>query len=277
MDVIENPEILAEQQLRDVIAFGDEYDPLEGLSEEEREVFKKSHGIKGKMTHWDDDSIPKGHYRAISGQIKKIKTFGKRNTKTKMMYGSKWNPNRGKVAIGTDSKGHPTYLVAVGEQILVQQDKFKENARCVRCEGKGHLFMACQDCGGTKIVNGVACQFCIACSYENPVPQPTGKRKCPDCQNDAGIPQGWKVTKAQQIVPGQVQEEVPTTGIVVSVGEKVGKWKLGDRILYSRYSGQQMEANGNLYRMMSAEYPIGAILGTADIKVQDSTIYKAVS
>jgi len=260
------------------ISFGDESDPLERLSADDRQEFKRYWGIQGK-THWDDPKIPRGHFRTMAGRIKTIKSVmnakSKRGLKRKSPEEKKWSTYRGKALIGTGRDGKETYLVAAGEQILILQDTYRDGVVCTRCDGAGHLFMTCTECMGTKKTSEGVCQGCLASSYERPEVQPTGKRQCPDCQDKNGIPTGVKAKTASGIIGAKSEkEELPSTGVVVSVGDKVSKWKLQDRVMFSQFSGQQIKVQGNIYRMMSQSYPIGQIFGTADVESNDLTEYK---
>jgi co-chaperonin GroES (HSP10) len=148
-------------------------------------------------------------------------------------------------------------MVAYGDRVLVLEDEYSSGRECTKCQGKGHLGEICKWCQGTGYYKA----------------NPESGNKCPDCLIGSG-----PLTKSLGFVPcdlckGQgtssiiIPEEAekrPTTGVICSVGAMVGwfrvggEWthipesesvRVGDRILYTNFSGNQYEikVGGNKY------------------------------
>jgi co-chaperonin GroES (HSP10) len=106
---------------------------------------------------------------------------------------------------------------ALGDRVLIQEDEFKTGYECMQCGGSGKA--PCGDCEGRgeHLRAGVA-RKCSHC--EN------GAVTCPECNGKGGL-----------IVAPEIAERRPTTGKVVSVGDKCHTLKVGDSVMYSNFAG----------------------------------------
>lgn len=102
---------------------------------------------------------------------------------------------------------------ALGDRIIVQEDAFKSGYECETCNGKGQT--TCDNCSGTKEVNGKKCSFCDS-----------GTITCPTCLGKGGF-----------LVVPETSERRPTTGRIVSAGDDCVRAKVGDTIMFSSFAG----------------------------------------
>jgi co-chaperonin GroES (HSP10) len=138
---------------------------------------------------------------------------------------------------------HPEYDGAVaGDRIMLLRD-IKESAySCKACKGTGYEEDAlCGNCGGTgketiKSEGGemvsVPCRACRVLGYGHEGGYSSGHKKCSKCNGS-----GWR---GGIIIPEESQKEA-ITGIVVSLGPDTKIYKIGDRLMFSRFAGHTME------------------------------------
>lgn len=116
----------------------------------------------------------------------------------------------------------PVNFAAFGDRLLILEDAFKSGYECRACGGKGTI--RCNECGGfgsyTRNGNSIKCSQCSG----------TGKLKCSECEGKGGL----------LVVPEQSQRR-PSTGRVVSTGDKVKYFHVGDDVLYSNFAGHAMD------------------------------------
>ena len=128
-------------------------------------------------------------------------------------------------------------MEATGDRIIVVQDDFRFGTECTRCQAKDirmitqteqRSVVKCPSCNGfgTRIVETLDSQKlekkCSECSGK-------GWVICPDC-NGTGVEGGM-------IAHPQDREQRPTTGTIVSVGEKVSKFQRGESVIYPSFAG----------------------------------------
>jgi co-chaperonin GroES (HSP10) len=119
-------------------------------------------------------------------------------------------------------------LRAMGDRIIVLEDKFRTGYECKECEGLGYAEnVLCATCKGERIEKAVredledrACTQCTQSGY------PTGRQRCSACNGKGAL----------VIVP-QTSERRTTSGKVYSVGPDCSLFKLGDHVLYGSYAG----------------------------------------
>lgn len=107
---------------------------------------------------------------------------------------------------------------ALGDRVLIEEDKFRSGYECSTCDGKG--FMDCPNCAGKgKYDVGGVERKCSECS---------GNRQllCPDCGGKGGL----------LAVPETAQRR-PTTGRVVSAGPDCKTIRVGQQVMYSNFAG----------------------------------------
>lgn len=127
-------------------------------------------------------------------------------------------------------------LEAVGDRVIVLEDKFKTGFECKTCGGGGYSNEPCPCCKGTGFEGEESlvpnCRVCCNPKIEQKQP---GKKPCDDCRGKGGI-----------LVAPQTAKRRPTTGKIVSTGpgryDSQGNWlpmifKVGEHVMYSNYSG----------------------------------------
>ena len=180
--------------------------------------------------------------------------------------------------------GYPYKFEALGEKILVSIDVFKSGYECKTCLGKKEITTRCiceeSDRPGYKYSSTMLDAFstmpggkdaraevkCSECGGEF-----LSKRKsytCPDCDGRGAL----------LIIP-DTSKNLPTTGVVVSMGKacdtmRLG-YKLGDRVLFSPYTGQFIPTKaGLMFKYMDSTAPVARIDGGEDLSAFDFVIQK---
>ncbi len=153
---------------------------------------------------------------------------------------------------------HPEYMQAMaGDRILVRKDVLELEDACRACHGRGYDESAvCEHCGGTARVllsdhESVSCHVCIVLGYDIEQKWSCGRQACERCYGT-----GWR---GGVVIP-QVAERKPITGIVVSVGPECRLYKLGDRVIHSRFAGHELTVAKNESYVMMRESEVLAIL-----------------
>ncbi|HEX4503157.1 MAG TPA: hypothetical protein VH187_18645, partial [Scandinavium sp.] len=115
-------------------------------------------------------------------------------------------------------------------RVIVLQDEHRSGYECSRCEGKDIRnecsYIPCFNCGGTGksvIVKDGKCSMC----------EGSGIVVCPECKGKGAL-----------IVFADVSQTRPTTGTIVSVGENVQHFKLGDKVIYPSSAGHGYDIGG---------------------------------
>ena len=132
-------------------------------------------------------------------------------------------------AIGTTLETEPTWyhagpvdFAAYGDRLLIVEDPFKSGYECKPCGGSGRRF--CDHCGGSG-------KYAIADKERKCSPcEGTGSATCPDCGGKGAL-----------LVVPETSQRRPSTGRVVSCGDKVKYFKEGDDVLYSNFAGHAMD------------------------------------
>lgn len=136
-----------------------------------------------------------------------------------------------------------TGFEALGERVLVLVDPFRSGYECTECDGKQKV--QCTDCtdGKSRLNPEVLCKSCRG----------TMSVDCPACQGK-GVEHGG-------IILPDVSQNPPRTGVIVSVGDYVGRGvqhlfgsmpietfgerknplKRGDRVLFGTYAGHDVK------------------------------------
>jgi co-chaperonin GroES (HSP10) len=108
---------------------------------------------------------------------------------------------------------------ALGDRVLIEEDKFKSGYECTTCEGTTKV--KCEECGGTGRHGVKRCSHCS-----------DGEITCPTCGGKGGL-----------LVAPEISQRRPTTGRVVSVGPDCETLKVGDSVLYSNFAGYVIDLN----------------------------------
>jgi len=112
---------------------------------------------------------------------------------------------------------------ALGDRVLIEEDKFKSGYECEVCNGSGNA--PCGSCGGSGSSATVSGARCPACEGK-------GCQTCSECNGKGGL-----------LVAPDIAQRRPTTGKVVSVGVECNTLKVGDSVLYSNFAGYVIDLN----------------------------------
>jgi co-chaperonin GroES (HSP10) len=116
-------------------------------------------------------------------------------------------------------------MEAFNDRLLVIEDEFRSGYECPDCVGKKKIKspeleeLVCENCDGSgkSVISKEA--RCSAC-------RGLGRTICKTCLGKGGV-----------IVVAQASERRPTTGTVVSTGDKVQHAKRGESVIYTSFSG----------------------------------------
>ncbi len=116
----------------------------------------------------------------------------------------------------------PVEFAAFGDRLLVVEDEFRSGYECSVCSGKGKV--SCAECGGNGRYTRENRTFkCSTCEGK-------AVMTCAACDGKGGI-----------LVVPDVSQRRPSTGKVVSVGDKVKYFAAGQDVLYSNFAGHAMD------------------------------------
>jgi co-chaperonin GroES (HSP10) len=179
--------------------------------------------------------------------------------------------------------GYPYTFEALGEKIIVSIDIFKSGYECKRCLGKRKIEEQCvcetSDRPGFKYSQTMIVEF-------NKLGGGGGDAreniKCPECNGDYLLARkafdcpDCKGRGAMIIIP-ETSKNLPTTGVVVSMGSQCDKdklaYKLGDRVLFSPYAGTMIPTKaGLMFKTMESTAPMAKIGGGSDLAAFDFII-----
>jgi len=65
-------------------------------------------------------------------------------------------------------------------------------------------------------------------------------------------PEASRITDSGLVKPSSVEQEKPSIGEVLAVGKSVKHIKIGDRVVYGRYAGQEISIHGVDYVLLYA-------------------------
>lgn len=188
----------------------------------------------------------------------------KRSPKEHPQYRSPKN----RAPMGMGVSGHP-----LGDYVVVLQDRYRDELQCRKCAGRGYGTVECRGCGGTGLVQGlvsgefrpVECADCRSSDFDSPaLPKSTGKLPCSECRGT-----GQASARVTGLVTSTENAKEPSTGVIVAVGKTVTEFMLGERILYSQFTGITYECEGRLWRVIKQSYPIMILEGDGDVKMRE--------
>ena len=151
-----------------------------------------------------------------------------------------------------------TYLIspiAGGDgRIFVQEDPPTSKFQCSDCGGTGHKGIVCQYCKGTKFDKGIEengyCRDCSVGDTRTGVSKTLGFEPCPTCKGMGG----------SIIIPDESQKNT-TMGTVIAISDHANiiYLKVGDRVIYSSYTGTQFKLLDIDLRSMHEKDVLGKI------------------
>lgn len=215
-----------------------------------------------------------GYYRTMNGRQKKISS-----TRTQLTVKRHTVDLMNFAPVGTHTR-----LVPLGEEIIIQCDRFMDEATCKACRGAGHSDFVCTECGGSKVwyvdehgnrdkrasadrslLTKQHCPACYASEASSPLRRSTGYQPCKPCggTGQAGVGQS-------KIAAVTDRQDEPTTGIILAIGPQVTRLDRGDRVMFSRYAGITYEYDKRSYRVMKQQYPIAKVIGQGDVYAKES-------
>lgn len=158
---------------------------------------------------------------------------------------------------------HPEYYgAASGDRILLRRDIMESQYSCKACKGVGYVEDAdlCGNCVGSASetvrtqageLATVPCRVCRVVGFGKEASFSCGRVKCSKCNGS-----GWK---GGIVIPEESQTQA-ITGVVVSVGPDVTNWKIGDRLVFSRYAGHTLTVSKTEdFIWMHQNEPIGIL------------------
>lgn len=168
------------------------------------------------------------------------------------------------VPMGKGTKGRPKR-----DDIVILQDRYRDELQCRKCGGRGHSQIQCRLCGGTGRDTNRGetrgCPDCVSSDFDSPaLPKSTGFLPCSECRGT-----GQATAAITGLVTSTDKQLEPSTGIIMGVGRLVTEWSLGQRVLYSRFAGVEYECEGRKWRVMKETYPIMEIVGEGDVKTHE--------
>lgn len=152
--------------------------------------------------------------------------------------------------------GFPYTFEALGEKILVSIDVFKSGYECKVCNGMKRIKYQCSCIVGGRPGYKFSSDELDSIKEALGVDVAEARKEipCPEC---AGMPDSverdeictaCKGIGATIVIP-KSGENLPTTGVVVSMGAEAKEkaaFKIGDRILFSTYSGSMIPTKAGL-------------------------------
>lgn len=141
-------------------------------------------------------------------------------------------------------------IEASGDKLLILEDEFKSGYECESCEGTGLSALACPDCAGQGGIGDRECRKCRG----------KGRTACAACD-------GKTVDKSKGglIIPENAERR-PSTGKVISIGPLVKEFAVGERVIYSNFTGVFVNLkNKQVMRFMREHEPLGKLYGVASV------------
>lgn len=117
----------------------------------------------------------------------------------------------------------PVGWEAMFDRLLILEDPFRSGYECDTCDATGRI--ACPDCdtGHSRLNPEIACKTC------------RGERNiaCKECEGKGALLE----------IP-EVAQRRPTTGRIVSIGNEVSNYSIGDSVVYPNFVGEVYDLTG---------------------------------
>jgi co-chaperonin GroES (HSP10) len=168
------------------------------------------------------------------------------------------------VPMGKGVKGRPKR-----DDVVILQDRYRDELQCRKCSGKGHSQVECRTCDGSGLettkMGKVACPDCRSSDFDSPaLPKSKGYLPCGVCRGT-----GQATAGVTGLVSPTESKEQPSTGVIMAVGRLVTEYSIGTRVLFSKFAGIPYECDGRVWRVMKQTYPIMEIVGDGDVQTRE--------
>lgn len=171
--------------------------------------------------------------------------------------------------------GFPYKFEALHEKILVSIDIFKSGYECKVCHGKKTLMYECscvrKGRPGFRYSEDELQEIAkSSLGYE--VSEARRSMVCPECKNDPASQEREEKCEACKglgalLVLPQTSQNLPTTGVVVSMGREAiqkASYTIGDRVLFSPHAGTMIPTKAGLMFKYMDWYQVGLKVEGAD-------------
>jgi|SRR5215831_2750373 len=184
--------------------------------------------------------------------------------------------------------GFPYLFEALGRKVIVSIDIFKSGYECRVCKGKKRIETKC-----TCVTRGrpgykySELDLASFGTIDSAIIVARKMMRCPECSGD------WKANERSEVcseckglgallVLPDTSKNLPTTGVVVSIGNKVKREKLnydiGDRILFGPYAGNLIPTrSGLLFKIIDANQAWCRVDGAQELGSFDFILNDEVS
>lgn len=68
-----------------------------------------------------------------------------------------------------------------------------------------------------------------------------------------------EVTKSGIVLPGTVSKEKPITGEVLEIGSEIKEVKIGDKVIYEKYTGTEIKDGDENYLLIDIEHILAIV------------------
>lgn len=177
--------------------------------------------------------------------------------------------------------GYPYLFEALQKKIIVSIDIFKSGYECKVCKGRKRLETRCE-CEEEERAGMRYSKTDLAIIYDQlggDVAKARAELPCSACKGDyvsmrrVETCSACKGLGAVLILP-DANKNLPTTGVVVSIGSQVKKnridYKIGDRVLFGPYAGSMIPTKaGLLFKILDWNSPWCRVEGADDLGAFD--------
>jgi len=150
----------------------------------------------------------------------------------------------------------------IHDRVLILIDPIKTHYDCKDCLGKGHTDEICPNCNGTKLEprhsKDSEPEACRDCTFSGEVTRTYGYRICPVCKGRKGI----------IAIPENALKR-PLTGKIISIGQKVEYFKVGNHVIFTTFTGTEFEIEGIPLRIAVEKDIIGEYKALTKDATQD--------
>lgn len=139
-----------------------------------------------------------------------------------------------------------TGFEADADKLVILVDEFRSGYECLTCLAKD--IRSFGEGGETKQISMVPCPECHGNGKRPKAGNPNLLVKCSECEGKAVVPCPDCGGRGGLVATPKQSEGAPTTGKIASIGPHVpaGKRQIGERVMFSSYSGNRYDVTGKL-------------------------------